>query len=362
MKKFGVVSGFLGAGKTSTMIALNRCLRQEMKIDAALIANDLGARDLVDTMFTKRSGCPVSELTGECICYQTENLADRLRRLFLHEKNQMVLSDIPGCGCGALELVYHKLEKLYPGEFELAPFTVVADPERLRTIMPENADIGLPEEMNHLFRGQLAEADVVALNKIDTLSEEALSERLAFLKSFCPQAAIFPISARTGEGIRALAEYLASRPASMRNADIGDDADLAAAEERLCWYNRQYYARVCCDDFDATQYLRDLADEIRRGLIAAGGNVPHLKLFAQTQEGDYAKLSLTGVDYPIELDRAFEKPCVDCSVVINARAACRAAEFSRLVDEAMEETGRKYRLEIIVFFTECFGMMDEGRI
>lgn len=363
MKKFLVVSGFLGAGKTTTMMALYHFLNRHKSMKAAMIANDLGAKDLVDTLFAKNCGCSVSELPGECICYQTENLVDRLRRLFDYEHNEFVMSDIPGCGVGALDHVYHKLTKEYPGEFELAPFMVVADPKRLRTIMPEEDDIGLPEEMKYLFRAQLREADVVVLNKTDLLTEQEQEETLSFLHDFCPDTPIFPICARKETGIAALAEYLLANTAQLKTVDIGyGGEEFVAAEGKLSWYNRQYYAKVCCNDFDGNAYLQDLAEEIRVRLQKIGRNVPHLKLFANMEDGDFAKISLTGVDEPIELDHAFSKKCVDLPVVINARATCEASVFSELVDDAMVETGRKYQLEIIVFFTECFGMMDQGRL
>ena len=47
---------------------------------------------------------------------------------------------------------------------------MVVDPERLRTIMPEQAVLNLPEEIKYLFRAQLQEADLVLLNKIDLLT------------------------------------------------------------------------------------------------------------------------------------------------------------------------------------------------
>ena len=98
MKKFMVVSGFLGAGKTTTMIALSKEINSRGQ-KSSIIANDPGAK----------------------------NLVDRLRRLLDYEKNDFVMSDIPGCGVGALDHVYFKLNAEYHGEFDLAPFTVVAD-------------------------------------------------------------------------------------------------------------------------------------------------------------------------------------------------------------------------------------------
>ncbi len=69
-----------------------------------------------------------------------DNLVDQLRRLRDKSGAAFVMSDIPGCGVGALDHVYHPLAKDHADEFRLAPFTVIVDPERLRMIMPEKAD------------------------------------------------------------------------------------------------------------------------------------------------------------------------------------------------------------------------------
>lgn len=360
MRKFLVVSGFLGAGKTTVMIALWKHLRQR-GIKSAIIANDLGAKDLVDLKFSRASGCDATELTGECICYQTENLVDRLRRLYNTEQNELVMSDIPGCGVGALDHVYHKLTRDYPGEFPLSPFLVVADPERLQTLLPERRDIHLPREIERLFYYQLMEADVIALNKIDTISPEQRVRLQTFLEGLCPNAAVVSVSARTGENIGRLAELILQGQADGKVVEI-PWSELNAAEEALCWYNRQFYARVCCKDFDGNAFLRDLAETVCRYLAEGGDNVPHLKLYGEDSDGNIAKLSSVGVEYPIEFDRELPNRLEDLPVIINARAACKAPNLARIMDRSLEEAARRHNLDIYVFFTECFGMTDEGRI
>ena len=170
--RFMVVSGFLGAGKTTTMIALAEHLNKTYG-EAAIIANDLGA-NLVDTNLTQTSGCTVAEIASGCICYQMDNTIDQIRRLRDKDGAVFVMSDIPGCGVGALDHVYHRLAEDCADEFTLSPFTVVVDPERLRMIMPERADINLPEELVYLLKLQLEEADLVVLNKADLLEEAGL--------------------------------------------------------------------------------------------------------------------------------------------------------------------------------------------
>ena len=159
--RFMVVSGFLGAGKTTTMIALAEYMDRNIG-KTAIIANDLGA-NLVDTSLTQTSGCTVAEIGNDCICYQMDNTVDQIRRLRDKEGATFVMSDIPGCGVGALDHVYRTLHDDNADEFTLSPFMVMVDPERLRMIMPEHADINLPEELVYLLKLQLEEADLIVL-------------------------------------------------------------------------------------------------------------------------------------------------------------------------------------------------------
>ena len=52
--KYMVTSGFLGAGKTTSMIAFARSVDRRWG-RAAILANDLGARDIVDADYTAAS-------------------------------------------------------------------------------------------------------------------------------------------------------------------------------------------------------------------------------------------------------------------------------------------------------------------
>ena len=101
---FLIFSGFLGSGRADMMITLSKEL-EARGLPAATISNDLGARGFVDTYYSKACGCDATELSGACICYQTENLVDRLRRV-LEVGARCAMSDIAHFD-GALEHVYH---------------------------------------------------------------------------------------------------------------------------------------------------------------------------------------------------------------------------------------------------------------
>ena len=82
MKKFAVFSGFLGSGKTTTMIALTQYYTAHHG-KAAMISNDLGEGvTLADDRLARLSGANASQITDECICFCHDVLTERMNRYF----------------------------------------------------------------------------------------------------------------------------------------------------------------------------------------------------------------------------------------------------------------------------------------
>ena len=350
MKKFTVFSGFLGSGKTSTMIALTKYFSAH-HAPAAMISNDLGSQSLADNKLAQLAGCRASELLNDCICYQTENLVERLDALFA-EGCELVISDIPGFGVGALDHVYHTLNRDYAERYELAPFTVLVESSTVAALRS-----GSGGDLGYILNAQLMEADLIVLNKCDLLTAEERGSILAWLKETYPHADTVAISALTGEGLEELAQALIKGSASLRLPDIGyGGAEFGKAMGRISELYIQYYATICCDDFDGSAYLLALADYLRGSAKILGRDIPHLKLLAWEAEGDYGKVDLIGVDRDAVLTHAFEKRCTEISVMVNASADCPAAELERIVDEALDLISDDYMLELMFFKRECFGM------
>nr|SIP63277.1 cobalamin synthesis protein, P47K [uncultured bacterium] len=351
-----VCSGFLGAGKTTTMMALEKECRQR-GIGASIISNDLGSRGLADHAYLSALGCSCSQMTGDCICDQRENLVSRLRRLY-EEGSQIVFSDIPGFGVGALEHVYHRLAKDYPEEFTLAPFTVVVERASLEKIMGEESASTLPDDLAYILDAQLKEADLILLNKGDLLSDEEREECLAFLSRTWPDTPVLCLSAATGEGASAVMEYLLTHGSQMKKPDLGSGGvAFRKALGKMSESYLQYYARVCCEQMDADAYLCDLAREIRDGLRKPGWDIPHLKLFGRTEDGSFSKVDLLGIGREPVLTHPMGKPCVDLAVQLNASAACPWGEFSRIVNGAIDRVSAAHQLSVVRFYEESFGIM-----
>ena len=353
MKKFAVFSGFLGSGKTTAMMALTR-YHSAHRGKAAMISNDLGhGVNLADNRLANLCGCNASEMTEECICYQNENLADRLNAYY-HDGCQLVISDIPGFGVGALEHVYHGLSEKFPGQFDLAPFTVLVEPKTVEILRS-----GEGGDLRYLYNTQLVEADLIVLNKCDLLDAEQREADLAWLKEHYPPAEVIAISALKEEGLEEFSRALAEGKASMRRPDIGYGGEaFLAAMGHMCESYLQYHTAVCCNDFDGNAYLLDMARAVQQGVKAAGHDIPHLKLLAWEPEGDFGKVDLLGIGREIEVTHRFERPCTELAVILNASADCPAEEWETLVTQTVKEVSDRYQLELLIFKQECFGMGD----
>lgn len=351
MKKFAVFSGFLGSGKTTAMMALTN-LHSKNRVKAAMISNDLGDQSLADNKLAKLAGCNASELTGECICYQTENLVARLDALFGREGCELVISDIPGFGVGALEHVYHTLQQQYPGRYALAPFTVLVEPRTVELLRS-----GRGADLEYILRTQLAEADLIVLSKCDLLEDARRREAEDYLRQNWPRAKLLPISAKTGFGMEELSRALTEGQASLHRPDIGYGGEaFRNAMGKISEYYIQYHAAVCCNDFDGNAYLEDLAEGIRTGIRQLGKEIPHLKLLAWEPEGDYGKMDVLGVERPVETCHRFTRPCTEIAVMLNGSAACPADRLEDVITETINSVSRRYQLELMIFKKECFGM------
>ena len=359
--KYMIVSGFLGSGKTTSMIAMARIINKKYG-KAGIIANDLGAKNLVDADYTRTADVDIQEITGDCICYVTEDLVDQINRL-ANNGCDLVMSDIPGCGIGGLDHVYLKLKADYPDQYDLLPFVCLVDPERLRMILPERANINLPEEMRFLLNAQLAEADLIVLNKTDMLYEDELAADLEFIKAAYPDVPVMTMSARTGEGVEEVVDYCMEHRSPAKHRDIGYGSDdFNAAEEKMCWYNRRFFARQRDEEnIDFNQVVDDFLEAIRDGLIDVRRNVGHLKLFAAGEGDDFVKGSLVGVDYDIEYESKLKKPYAAMSIVVNVRAMCESETMGEIMEDAIDVIKSRHNLKCNIIFTECFGFADEGR-
>ena len=82
-----LLTGFLGAGKTTTMSKLAHHYKSK-GLNVALVTNDQ-AVNLVDTNSLRSQGLTVEEVAGACFCCKFDELVDKVGNVF----NRLVLFD-----------------------------------------------------------------------------------------------------------------------------------------------------------------------------------------------------------------------------------------------------------------------------
>src|SRR5690349_21321446 len=125
------VGGFLGAGKTSLLLQSLDILKQQ-GLRAAIITNDQGS-DLVDTMLARSHGADVAEVVGGCFCCRFPDLLKTIQDVTDTLHPDVILAEPVGSCTDIVATVVRPLERDFPNVYEVAPFTVLVDPNRQLT-------------------------------------------------------------------------------------------------------------------------------------------------------------------------------------------------------------------------------------
>ena len=132
------------------------------------------------------------------------------------------------------------------------------------------------DKVLYVYGKQLEEADVLVVNKIDSVGPARLAVLRTALRERYPRAMLFEISAKTGAGLdRWFAYILTSEDDSRANLDV-DYGEYADGEALLGWLNCT--ARLSDRAFDGNEWLVGLAKTFQHRLRALDIEIAHLKM------------------------------------------------------------------------------------
>jgi G3E family GTPase len=200
---FTILTGYLGAGKTT---ALNRLLRQPLGRRIAVLVNELG-RVAIDGRLIESAGGDVLELAGGCVCCKIDvknDLWDGIADVVARSSPDWVLLETTGIAePPALIEGLARLPEPLASAIVPAGVVCVVDAETCAAVLDRREEA----------RVQVACADRLLLSKLDRAGAEEVAvahQRLAELNPHAERAS-FPAGVA---GDRALSGFLlASRPA-----------------------------------------------------------------------------------------------------------------------------------------------------
>lgn len=338
--RFIMLGGFLGAGKTTALLRLaQRHTAAGRRV--GVIANDLG-EGLVDTQTYLAHGLPVEEMAGMCFACRFDELIAAAGRLQDGHQPDVLLAEPAGSCTDIISRVIEPLRDLYAERFKVAPYVTLLDPHRAHKALTGQGSAGFSAKVLYIYKMQQNEADVVAINKVDTLGPERLAELTALVERNFPKARVIAISARTGEGFDRLAAVLDGGGPSGQNAidpgdfDRGTQAD---GDARLAWLNAAWQV-TAATGFDADGLLLGLAGAIQSGLAGIGAEPAHVKMTLHSGDGPngFAVANLLSSDRPPELSQPSGQRMTEARLVINGRAETDPAGLRQQVEDAVRRT------------------------
>lgn len=312
------VGGFLGAGKTTLILAAARNLARH-GVRSAVILNDQGDA-LVDTGLAQAAGVPAGEVTGGCFCCRFSELMEAAERLRVHAPAVIFAEPVGSC-TDISATILRPIQQAFTRAFRLAPFTVLADPSRARELLAPDAN----QHMAFLFRKQLHEADLVCWTKSD----------LRATPPALPGVAVRHVSARTGQGVAAwLDEVLSGRTEAARTLLDIDYGEYARAEAALAWLNAELVIESR-PSLSPAMLLGPLLDRLDRELSAAGIGIVHLKASDRAPTG-FLKAAICGGGQEPDLEGALDaSPCARHNLLLNLRAAGAPEPVRLIVERAL---------------------------
>lgn len=179
MTKIDIISGFLGAGKTTLIKKLLAQAFQGEKL--VLIENEFGEIS-IDGGFLKESGVQISEMSSGCICCSlVGDFGKALREVQAQFHPDRIL--IEPSGVGKLSDVIVAVQNTIADEPEMTlnSFTTVADATKVKVYM---------KNFGEFYNNQIESAGAIVLSRTQKVSQEKLEAAVAMLREKNPDAAI----------------------------------------------------------------------------------------------------------------------------------------------------------------------------
>ena len=177
MAKVDIISGFLGAGKTTLIKKLlNESLKDEKLV---LIENEFGEIG-IDGGFMRDAGITVNELSQGCICCSLAgDFETALKEVVdTYHPDRIIIEPT---GVGKLSDIIAAVQKVHGADLTLDRFFTVVDAKKCKMYH---------KNFGEFFNNQIGAASCVILSRSQDVSEEKIAECLDIIRELNPHAPV----------------------------------------------------------------------------------------------------------------------------------------------------------------------------
>jgi Ni2+-binding GTPase involved in maturation of urease and hydrogenase len=313
MTRVVVIGGFLGAGKTTLMLrAAGRLAAQGKRV--GLVTNDQ-APDMVDTRLVRLAKFSVAEVYGGCVCCRFNDFTDEIGRLARTLEPEVLFVEPVGSCVDLAATVLRPLARYFPS-FSVCPLTTVVDPAAWLRLKERRA---VRRETAYIYQKQLAEADIVLLNKSDIISRQTMDIVQAQIGARLPRTQIISVSAQTGSGMARWQNHVLANEGSGKHIDV-NYAIYGKGEQCLGWLNAVIELQAGSEP-RWEHVLREFMRRVCGALEKSGGAPAHLKCLLSS--GSFIAAGNATLGSPLPRLRVLAGGCAKAKaeLVVNLRIA-----------------------------------------
>jgi len=323
-----IIGGFLGSGKTTTVLKISRQFTESGK-KVAIIVNEIGEIGLDGDILTS-SDIVTEELTSGCICC-TLRISMQYTLQTLEEEFNPDIVIIEPTGIAFPAQIKEEIETMGLLELSFAPIITLVDPGRFGTEA---------KEIPKFIETQIKEAEILCINKIDIMPAEVIRSTEEMLYELNPQAGILKFSAKLGdEQFEKLLLYLEASDSKNSLEEKKNSIELSEVSAYSALYSlilndTLKNLRPETGSLFIEESLRNIQDKLRK---INPEFIGHVKLSLKTPEFT-GKGSVVSSRWEPQTELASDRKSEISELrVLSAVTKVPKDELVKIVDETLEE-------------------------
>lgn len=344
--KLFLISGFLGSGKTTAIKeACTYLLKNNTRV--GVVTNDQGA-DLVDTLYLRSFGITAEEVRNGCFCCNFPQLTEHIAALTQSERPDIIFAESVGSCTDLIATVARPLSTFYP-ETDMV-ITAFSEASLLSAII-RGSSAFLNDEVQYIYKNQLAEADILVINKIDLVKQEELNLIKKVIDVDYPDKIVLYQNSLDQQDIQLWLKRQHQFTLTNKRTSPDMDYDIyAAGEAMLAWLDE--HIEISTINYTAPLVAFAITEKIFSDIKQSNYTIGHLKFFID--DGIHQqKISFTTNTDDVFIQNTLNKSN-RVSMLINARIQTGVDQLKALVEKGIDVVGSRTNSKIKISTISAF--------